>query len=1351
MDDHDSFSSVNSSTELAMPTPSQSEDEYSPIDFYEPRILELSDADEANPTNSSTFPSTAELLQRSLDQLPEEQPSGHTLEEGSIIEVFPNQSWRVSSPPPQTITESYGEASELDQSENNVQDHQIWARYPDQNPSPSSTDNPIEDNAFYRTLRPETDVVEPITSLVRSAPVRPFRPPTIDTSFSSIFRVVFNLKEDFRNEDLYVVVDESTPSYQLLIWTFAGMDGDHSHFIPLGDESFGKPIREIVAAQADVQRAVRARDLQIERGEIEGVMSTWWLPIKEASRRKKASAEAEARAATARKELGAAPEREHAAPQLSEPGRSDKKAKNKAKKNAAKGKGKAKQVESGEDGQASPNEGSSPVEEFKFNFASDEAAKSTTGKESSHERASSVEAPLSGFVTEMQDHVILLNPHLVEKNDAQVSEPVTETSTQGNKVSEVLSTVSTEEAPPMSKSQKKKAKKSKKAAKNGETLLELEAKKVSDAQTEDHKTAPEVAGEKDFAKTSVKSAPGVTGDNVTVNASAVASKRQKAGKRDRKKKRVVFDVSGGESSASGSKLSESTPRDAPNDLNLSVQPLTSTPISRTAVNKLYSSMTKRMEDDTVQEGWQKVEPSPKFSKKAYKKSDAKGKQVENNEVQEKQIQGKSADGKQIDENVSQPTGTGKPKPKRSGPKPPNKQTPKQPKDKSDGKLATQVPKFSLKTEEFPALPGSPIAKTANIKIEHDVEASSGIQKPAVTTTEDSPITQEKETSKTVATDDSKLQASQKVPSSSTLQKVSSKEVQAPAEKILNVEKLSSSKETKSDSVERKDIAKTTPSTKTVASGTKPIQTGDKPSSSKTVQPKEASQEKPKEASKHIDSNAKAIEVIEKAAPPEAGHPKESSHNDKAASKQHIGENIDTPKNESAGAASITTIPQKPTTAVQRSSRTTGVLVSGVRQCRDASTQTDPLPKKHVHERAPTVAQVHKYTHPSPAPISTVQDSNSHEGQAAELTLEEQVPSDPRNDPNRQAIERPDPPMHRFEQLNHVCTLPSCGKALLDMDPGTLICLNCGPYSDTRYCSTEHRFADATRHWDECSLAPYQFVFDAGSTPEHFFAYCPMLLNKHSHSNTHLFRQQLYSMHRPGCDYAIFEDFVKDQYLDEDEAAEPQTPTTKLTVVVLWEPDDPVKDMFNRLLNVAIFDHTLVRVVHFLWRFLRQTLRARGLWTTRVSYELNFQFSYEFMVTPMMADFSEADVDVAQEWEADGSPAGLRALCERMEAQEWMLRIWRRNHPTERKWHRRMWGYGFPGVEESALQGFPMGEGWDGWTFTDCDIPGHVWYTGGHASSSHQEMVQGSEIEVGDEEGDLPDEQDGGQADAASDE
>ncbi|KZF19816.1 hypothetical protein L228DRAFT_250242 [Xylona heveae TC161] len=287
----------------------------------------------------------------------------------------------------------------------------------------------------------------------------------------------------------------------------------------------------------------------------------------------------------------------------------------------------------------------------------------------------------------------------------------------------------------------------------------------------------------------------------------------------------------------------------------------------------------------------------------------------------------------------------------------------------------------------------------------------------------------------------------------------------------------------------------------------------------------------------------------------------------------------------------------------------------------------------------------------------------------------------------------------FSELKHICAKEGCNAPLFDeghpRHRQPLLCYGCGPHSSTRYCSVEHLLEDSTHHAILCGLCPLPFPTDGYTMPDYMCGYHSFIHNKHGWVSREYNRQRAFNAYKVNCDYAIFNDVAESQR----QGTEFHGSTTA-QVLVYWNEDDPKKDRFNRLLNIAFYDHTIEGPAEYLYRCLRFTLREANKWSATVEKELDRQFLFEFRA--LTANFPEQDFPLDdRHWEQ----AGLEKLCAEVEAKVWLLRSWRRYHPNVTDWIARAQGVGFPGTTETDKRQRNQGRIWNGWGFEHSEVPG----------------------------------------------
>ncbi|KAI9804744.1 MAG: hypothetical protein M1825_001112 [Sarcosagium campestre] len=266
----------------------------------------------------------------------------------------------------------------------------------------------------------------------------------------------------------------------------------------------------------------------------------------------------------------------------------------------------------------------------------------------------------------------------------------------------------------------------------------------------------------------------------------------------------------------------------------------------------------------------------------------------------------------------------------------------------------------------------------------------------------------------------------------------------------------------------------------------------------------------------------------------------------------------------------------------------------------------------------------------------------------------------------------------------------CSVSTPDGSPTTLLCRACGPQSITRYCCRRHLLLDIHIHWQLCGLMSVKSIpTDSRLLASRFYHDYPAIINRHGWTSLEFHRQRAWTIdYHNNCDYALFADWR-------------QSKKSGLTVHGLplpshelyWDRNSPIKDIVNRLLNVAFYDHYLTPVLALLFGLIREAIRCQPDYTLDLENELQHQFREEFRFDA--SNLGQDNPDVFVHWER---PTGLVTLVERVEASVPVVRMWRREHPDKvarrDAWSRYM-GVGFPEPNSSDHRGF--GAGWAGLT------------------------------------------------------
>ncbi len=286
-----------------------------------------------------------------------------------------------------------------------------------------------------------------------------------------------------------------------------------------------------------------------------------------------------------------------------------------------------------------------------------------------------------------------------------------------------------------------------------------------------------------------------------------------------------------------------------------------------------------------------------------------------------------------------------------------------------------------------------------------------------------------------------------------------------------------------------------------------------------------------------------------------------------------------------------------------------------------------------------------------------------------------------------------------------CRMIGCRIQIADSNPANIICLGCGPKTMIRYCSVQHLLADMEEHWKECSHKDLVIkqVIDHTTEPPRFSRLCPALRDRNGFKSYANYRQRVYAQITYGH-YTLF-DFGDGS-----------------PITLVWPDSDPqqkeMESRVERTLSLALFDHTDHNVLVYLYKLLRKCLRKKGGWVIGTQHALRIQFLAEFEFDPTtVLDVTEDDPLCECEWigvnelpkilhlttcqklaKASGKgkvQPSLRGLIEWMEAEYWILRAWRQQHPTATHWRERAVGIDFPDVDLEEDWEPYLGAGWEG--------------------------------------------------------
>ncbi|KAL8708528.1 MAG: hypothetical protein Q9220_006580 [cf. Caloplaca sp. 1 TL-2023] len=307
-----------------------------------------------------------------------------------------------------------------------------------------------------------------------------------------------------------------------------------------------------------------------------------------------------------------------------------------------------------------------------------------------------------------------------------------------------------------------------------------------------------------------------------------------------------------------------------------------------------------------------------------------------------------------------------------------------------------------------------------------------------------------------------------------------------------------------------------------------------------------------------------------------------------------------------------------------------------------------------------------------------------------------------------------------------CRGPQCSRVLSDMISSTLICLTCGPKSQTRFCSPECRYRSISTHAGECGnpslLIPS--IIDHATTPGRFSQSPPAIRDCNGFSTIENYRQRTMAQSSGGR-YTLFD------------------PTTHEPLPLFWDPRRTTSSLghefpylgyaaemesrVERCLNIALYDRSATVVVEHLFRLLQLCLQIKRAWSPALVKILATQFQSEFGYHVLRSSTrTVSGVPYCEcEWAGDQvlpqqhhlgcqsrdrgqgvvfrGGRGVREVVEGMEERRWILRAWRRRHPWSSSWMGRVMGAGFAGCRVARDWTPRLGKGWEGLAGEDDDM------------------------------------------------
>ena len=295
-------------------------------------------------------------------------------------------------------------------------------------------------------------------------------------------------------------------------------------------------------------------------------------------------------------------------------------------------------------------------------------------------------------------------------------------------------------------------------------------------------------------------------------------------------------------------------------------------------------------------------------------------------------------------------------------------------------------------------------------------------------------------------------------------------------------------------------------------------------------------------------------------------------------------------------------------------------------------------------------------------------------------------------------------VYRSSHMIYNCDKEGCPIMVRDDNPETMPCLCCGPLSPVRWCSTTCMFEGIKQHWKDCGSPqfhppPNTFLDPELSFPSHFNQYKPMIQDINGWKSMERHRIHL-TTNIIGGGYGIY-------------------PHNSMQFFQIVAPER-LGDRLSRLLNCALLDRTLLPIINYMYLLLRDFLREQvtsewGEYSTVLKLQIIHEWKYNWKAadgyklldtikacdcmwfgtdnSPQCKDGCVAGPGLGGEYQT----AGLESLVRKLEAEHWILRIWRVNHPHFSDFRERLVGRGFPGVDAKEFRHFlPVrGVGYDG--------------------------------------------------------
>ncbi|KAB8239358.1 uncharacterized protein BDW43DRAFT_305146 [Aspergillus alliaceus] len=313
-----------------------------------------------------------------------------------------------------------------------------------------------------------------------------------------------------------------------------------------------------------------------------------------------------------------------------------------------------------------------------------------------------------------------------------------------------------------------------------------------------------------------------------------------------------------------------------------------------------------------------------------------------------------------------------------------------------------------------------------------------------------------------------------------------------------------------------------------------------------------------------------------------------------------------------------------------------------------------------------------------------------------------------------ATQKPEGFFWQLDSHGFPCAKVGCEKRCNLWDGATVICPQCGPFSEIRYCCKEHLLENIKWHWQHCGQMTFQHPCREISIPRDVKDGPPLVPCLHPYDTPERHRQAIYFNAKIwDGDYFIFSDWA-----DLVEAGFPENNldlrcSSRVVYTVQFD-DASEKDRFRRVLATCLFmTIEVTELVDYLFRLIRDKLRSQDA-PVDLETALKYQFHEEFCVTIQQHITGERHACVT-DWDGRNrrnchddvcraeyrrllGSVGSKGHCQlinHLESSYWILRAVRTTHPSVTDAKARMRGEGFSDVAKEDRKAFRRGEGWDG--------------------------------------------------------